>query len=745
MADLWAGRDAAEESEVDELWDGEASQRLRRGDDAPAGRGVFGYIQLTARVLLAVVLLGGPIVVGWVGLDLLSVRGSLQEARSAIAELRGSLGDVDPDAALASLEVAEEEIADAERRAGRVTWTIAGTLPFLGPSVQVTQDVVEVAAAAIEVGGIGLREGEQLLAEGFEVVVVDGTLDLEPVLQARELVAQLPLERLNVARDALATPTDRWLPDEVRQGRADTLELADETVELLDRADALTAALPGLLGADGPRRYFIGMQTSAELRGTGGLIGFWGILTVDDGRIVFGQSAAYDPFDDVGAPQGETGVERIGGLGLLASEDPPNVDPEFRARYATTAAARSFPNVNLDPDLPTTGKAILNLIELRTGQRLDGVILLDPVGLQRMLEATGDTLPLSGDLTAELALEDGLPVQDLARFITADIYEVFGFDRSSERKDALREIGDRAFEQVVRGGWDSAAMVGAVADATTQRHLQVYVTDDEVQSALHRVRATGSLEVPDATDRFAVIANNVVGGKQDVHLGHTFRFAIDLERIRLTGDGAVVADRRAMLDVEVDNPLPTEGMDLYVIGNCYRPGQANRCFEGDPGYNRTWFSIWTAPSTRVAGFSSDDGTRPGLFSKTFRGLRVVDHFLLTPPSGQAGFRMDVTGPVPIQRGLEDVVYEFEWWRQSKATPDRLEVAVAAPDGWEISDVEVVGGGDGTGLGVFGEGQELEVEVGNGIVELAGTVTADTRLRIHLVQAFDDAREAAASP
>ena len=47
---------------------------------------------------------------------------------------------------------------------------------------------------------------------------------------------------------------------------------------------ALAARLvPSMMGADGPRTYFMAFQTNAEVRGTGGLLGGYGILRFDKG------------------------------------------------------------------------------------------------------------------------------------------------------------------------------------------------------------------------------------------------------------------------------------------------------------------------------------------------------------------------------------------------------------------------------------------------------------------------------
>ncbi|TVP74886.1 MAG: DUF4012 domain-containing protein [Nitriliruptor sp.] len=692
-------------------------------------------VRLVARVLLAVILIGGPIVLGWVAIDLLSVRQSLVTARSAMAEVRGALGEVDIDEAQRSLATASEELDDATRRAGRFSWTIASEVPYLGPTVTVTREVIEVADAAVEIAELTVTDGQQLLAQGFDVAVVDGHVDLQPVLDARDLVAAMPIERLVTARDRLAAPQEAWLPDVVKDGRADVLVLADDTLATLQRAEALTAALPGFLGVDGERRYFIGMQTSAELRGTGGLIGFWGVLSVDDGRATFGAGEAYDPFDDAGLPEGETRVDRIRSIGL-SPVNPPDVDEAFLGRYATTAAARSFPNVNLDPDLPTVGKAILDLFELQTGERLDGVVLLDPPGVERLLEPTGDTLPVSADVAAEVGLDDGLPVDAFARFTTDEIYDTFGFDRSDDRKELLRELGDTAFGRIFAGGWSTPDMVRAIAEATTERHLQVYSTDEEVQAGFHAVNATGSLELPEDADLLALTANNVVGGKQDVHLGHRSDVEVVLDEVQIGADGSVWALRWFGVSVHVDNPLPASGRDLYVIGNCYVPDAVNRCFEGEPGTNRTWFSLWMSPQSRTTRFLSEDGTPPTRIAGTFRDLRVIDHFLLTPSEGASGFTVEAAGRVPLRRDLDSVVYELQWWRQAKAIPDLLDVTVTPPPGWAIGDVEVVGGGSGRGMGVHGEGVDRVVEVVDGVAHVRGTFTADTRLLVHLIDPAD---------
>jgi hypothetical protein len=741
MSDLWSGKTeqtsprSPEPSPGDELWAG-------RGTPRPSRLGPGRRTQVAARIALVVLVIGGPLVLAWVGLDLLAVRGSLQETRGALRDLQASVGEVDLNRSQDALAVAEREIGDAADRSERFTWALASFVPVVGPTVQVTREVVEVAAAAVEVGGIAVREGRELVGEGVEVEVVDGQIDLRPLLQAQDLLASLPLDRLVAARDALAEPRTAWIPDLVRDGRTDALGLADDAIGTVQRAEALTTALPGFLGVDGPRAYFVGLQTSAELRGTGGMVGFWGVLSVDEGRVSFGDSEDYDPFDDTGRPIGETRTERVSSIGLSPT-NPPDVDPAFYARYGFAAGARSFPNVNLDPDLPTTAKAMLDLFEHQTGRRLDGVVLLDPLGLEGLLESTGSTLPLPSEVEQLLDIQGGLPIDGFARYVTIDIYERLGFDRSDDRKTALREIGDAAFEVISDGRWESGTMARAVVAASSQRNLQVFAADSDTQGALRDVGVTGELTAPPDADLFALTVNNIVGGKQDVHLGHEVSFDISLADVRRTDDGVLSVSREIEFTATIDNPLPSSGMDPYIIGNCHVPGRLNRCFEGEPGHNRSWFTLWASPLLQVTDFRSDGEGEPNALDATFRNLRVVDHLHLTPSEARSSFGFEAEGRAPLRDDERTLVYEFLWWRQAKATPDLLHVRVAPPAGWGVDRVEVVGGGSGRGLGVHGAGEVLTAEVLDGVAHLRGTVTADTRLKVHLVGA-DDLRGSSAT-
>jgi hypothetical protein len=691
--------------------------------------------------LLALVLLAGVLLAR----DLLAVRQSLTAAQSSLAEVRTAAGAIDVDAASASLDRASRDLADARSRSGGPLWSLATHAPIVGDSVSITRGVVRVASAALVVAREAVEGGGQLVGPGLDVRVSDGRVDLGPLEQARQLLDGLPLAALVGARDDLHAIEPGWAPQELLDGRTETLRLADETILTVERGRELLTVLPSFLGMEGPRSYFLGVQTPAELRGTGGLIGFYAVLTVEDGGFEISPSEVYEALDGEddedgidGAPNGAddgedadapgTATGRIGEL--QRGGESVRVDDEFHERYDHTAAAGFFHNVNVDPDLPTTAGVALDLFELRTGQQLDGLVLMDPLALELVLTAAGGAVDVPDVGVDGVVLPETITPSAFAEFITVDIYDQLGAERTEERKSLFQLLGDGAFAQVFQGEWEGAAMSRAIGEAAGSRHLQLFSRDEDEQAAFEELNVAGALQVPEGADLVAVTANNAVGGKQDVHLGHRVGIDVALEDPRRDGDEVTLL-RQATVRTEVDNPLPSEGMDLYVIGNCLVGGERSACFEGPPGENRTWFSLWMPGGTDLVAERGDDG-RFRAVSGSFRGLSVVDRYLETPPESSLGFELDLTGEAPARTEAGELVYELAWWEQSKAIPSLLDVRVAAPDGWRVADVEVIGGGTGRGFGVHGEGVVLETSIDeDGRAALTGTVSADTRLRVRM--------------
>jgi hypothetical protein len=172
----------------------------------------------------------------------------------------------------------------------------------------------------------------------------------------------------------------------VPQVRSAVSDLRGDVTQLVSTTRAGQQAarlLPPMLGADGPRRYLLAFQTNAEVRGTGGLLGAYGVLEADDGVVR---------------------LRRLGSNGEL--EDPPRLPvklgPDFTQLYGQ--APRLWVNANASAHFPYAAQIWLASWQHQHGQRLDGVIATDPVALGYLLKATGSGAAAGGDeVTSENA------------------------------------------------------------------------------------------------------------------------------------------------------------------------------------------------------------------------------------------------------------------------------------------------------------------------------------------------------
>ncbi|WP_396229763.1 DUF4012 domain-containing protein, partial [Frankia sp. CpI1-P] len=57
-----------------------------------------------------------------------------------------------------------------------------------------------------------------------------------------------------------------------------------------------------MLGANGPRTYFIAFQNNAEIKGTGGLLGVFGVLTANHGKVDLVRTASNTELRDFPLP-----------------------------------------------------------------------------------------------------------------------------------------------------------------------------------------------------------------------------------------------------------------------------------------------------------------------------------------------------------------------------------------------------------------------------------------------------------
>ena len=217
----------------------------------------------------------------------LGVRRHLVEGRDALTRGKDELIDGNAATARGEFESAHQEFEAAADGSRSIWLSIVDAIPFVGN----TPDAIRAVADA----GVQTSDAAAGLAGAVE--------DLPGGLGALAPTAEgIPIDRLAGAhrRDQPRRRADRgrrstrwsrprpdsssppWRPPgPTRSPSSPTLH------RQLHAGSLILDGLPSFLGADGPRHYFFGASNPAELRGTGGLIGAYAILTIDGGRLSF--------------------------------------------------------------------------------------------------------------------------------------------------------------------------------------------------------------------------------------------------------------------------------------------------------------------------------------------------------------------------------------------------------------------------------------------------------------------------
>jgi hypothetical protein len=587
--------------------------------------------------------------------------GDLRQARSDIEALSDLSFDGDMTSVGDEVTKVAAAFRSAQHRLEGLSVAPLRVLPVLGDDVRVMADLSAAGAAAggageVLIGAIeALPEGQGSLtpAAGRLPLEVYGTLS-PPLEQAAALLHRAG-ERVDRTRDVQVVQQVAAARDQI----ADRLPALTHTVR---RAADLIDVLPGFLGADGPRRYLFLAQNPAEARGTGGFIGAYSVLTVDQGELSF------SPFNE---------IQELPAFHVSQVIAPSR---EYARRYNRYGSAGFWHNINMTPDFPTAARAMLSLYAKGTGQRLDGVIATDPFALEGLIEVAGDVdVPGVGNVDADEVV-DLVSNRAHAQFAS-----------SERRKRVLGGVAIGAFDALLDGSRDPVAVLDALSDAVRDGHIVLRSAEPVEQAAFVRAGIAGALDDPDG-DFVAVVGNSGSATKLDYYISRTIAYDVELR-----ADGSAAST----VDIELHNAAPPDGISHRVIG----PNVDGL----EPGEQRLILSTYAQDGAELGSVDGGDGevdVDTELGHAVFTTVAQVD----AGDTAQVSLAWD--RPSAWSPTAEGGIYRLTVVRQTTIPPTRVDVTIALPPGMTATalpeEAEIA---DGT-ITVSDDGRApLVVEVG----------------------------------
>jgi Protein of unknown function (DUF4012) len=602
----------------DEPYDDDDDDILTDNDERPpwyARRGAL----LGGVVVLAVVVAFGC----WLGIRAYSAKTSLEDARHSAQQTKDALlQGKSADASRFASEAASHAEA-AREDTHSLPWNIASAVPWLGSPFKTGQQISDVVLSlASDVLEPSAQAGTVLAPDKL---LVDGRLDVQTLREEEPALTKLASAAMKLDEDAKAINDPAYL-SVIQDARSQVQAQTSNVAQLLNNTALASRLAPAMMGADGPRSYFMGFQTNAEARGTGGLLGGWGILRFNDGKATVDTLGPNTTFGKVFAPT--------------------DLGPEFETDYGFSNPTTDIRNTNQSSHFPYAAQIWKSLWAQESGENVDGAIAIDPIALSYILGAVGPvTMPDGEEITQENVVE----------LTESTVYSRFPDDQVA-RKQYLQDIATEVVRKVTGKVKSPRKLLDALGKAVSERRISVWSATPADQELLEKTPLAHV--IPDDPAPYAeVVINNLGGNKMDYYLDRQIEYVAD----KCDGD-----TRMSTVTVRLANTLaPTDVAPLpdYVVA---KEGFTSKSALNVPkGTMLTSVRLLATAGAKLIS-ATTNGTRVPAFQVTERGHPSFVVQVSIPPgkSGELTFRLsEPTAPgaarVPVQPLVGNVAPKVE--------------------------------------------------------------------------------------
>jgi hypothetical protein len=573
------------------------------------------------------------------GLSALGVRRDLEHGRDALARGKSALLAGDGIAARDEFERAVDAFRSAGGGSRSIGLTLAGWVPLLGNTADAVLAIADAglktadAAAGLARATVELPEGLGSLAPSTDGISIDRLSGLAEATARAEGLTDEALMTLQGAQTG-------FVLGPVLTAKIDAQDQLATLHRQLLAGSLMLQNLPSFLGSEQPRHYFFGASNPAELRGTGGLIGAYSILTVDAGRLSFSK------------------FRPVQSLPRLDVADVPSPSEEYSRNFDFYLTRKAYwLNLNMTPDFPLAAEAIWLSYRAATGQTLDGVMVADPFALKSLMHVTA---PVDvGQTGIEVTEHNVVP------FVANKAYALF-VHTSEERKLVLGGVAQAVVHGFLEERGENLPRLRALLDAFANGHVKAWSTDGSMEAGLAMTSVGGAFD-PQGTDVISVVTNSASGTKLDFYQQRTVTYDI---RLGPTGTAT------AALRVELFNDSPTSGYPKYVIGPF-------RHFSSQPGENLAVVDLY-CDAGAVLREATRDGQIVELDRNEQQGYPFFEDYARTASGDTATIDADLLLTRAWDGDETGGTYELSFLGQTTIRPTLVKVAIDPPDGMRFT-------------------------------------------------------------
>lgn len=416
------------------------------------------------------------------------------------------------------------------------------------------------------------------------------------------------------------------------------------SIENIDTAAALASEVPNLLGAgDMLKRYLILFQNSNEIRPTGGFIGSYAVVEVQNGKIT------ELTIDDIYNPDGQIDVRNI------------QVDPPATLAELLSEDKYYIRNANWHPDFNKSAEDIKDLYFRVTGKDVDGVLAVDLNFAIDIIKVTG---PIYLTAFGEEINENNL-------YERAQYHSEFNFEEGSNQKRAfLTILGSKLLEGVFAlPNEKMPQLMLELNNSLVEKHLLINLSNSAFSSELEKQHWDGGL-VETPGDYLYVVNSNVGGTKANYFVQNEMSYEVTSK----TRDGLL----RGELILNYNHT----GTDESWPGGPYKD----------------YIRVLTKDATRLTNATyqiegqDEVNILKDVVIKTEDGFNSFEYLIEIKPQEKAIVKVYFDLPTGTVINQNNMKYSLLWQKQPGTVADPIEFRLIPPFGLQadkISEVQTV--------------------------------------------------------
>lgn len=301
-----------------------------------------------------------------------------------------------------------------------------------------------------------------------------------------------------------------------------------ESREILLKGQDLLAVLPQILSPSGRKTYLILFENNAELRPTGGFIGSFALVSLENSRLI--NFEVFDVYQADGQLKG-------------------HVEPPPKLKEYLGEASWYLRDSNWDPDFAISAQRAQWFLDKEMQIDVDGTVAITLEAARKVVAALGEV--------AIPEYQEKINKDNL--FQKAEYYaELATFAGSTQKKDFLGSLGQALFEKIKNAkGKEMLGVGGALFASLEQKEILAYSNDPRIELVISNLNWGGRIrEYQPVSNRQPIFADFLYLNEANVGINKANYFVqrkID-HQIIVNQEGGV----EEKLTLTYDNQSPSE-------------------------------------------------------------------------------------------------------------------------------------------------------------------------------------------